>query len=109
MAQVCEHRTKQDYAPFMHALVARYPKAQKIRLVQDTFTTPTVSAFSETFPAAAAFALAQRFEFPYTPKRASWLHRIEIEFSAFSQQCVARCFATKDQVEQAVLLLVNER
>src|SRR5581483_1856180 len=36
----------------------------------------------EHLPAAEAFALAERFEFHYTPKSASWLNMIEIEFSA---------------------------
>jgi hypothetical protein len=109
LAQVREHRTKQDYAQFMQALAARYPKAQKIRVVQDNLNTHDVSAFYETFPAADAFALAQRFEFHYTPKKASWLNMIEIEFSALSKQCLARRIGTKDQLEQEVLLLVNER
>jgi hypothetical protein len=87
LAQIREHRTKQDYARFMHALAARYPKARKIRVVQDNLNTHDVSAFYETFRAEDAFALAQRFEFPYTPKKASWLNMIEIEFSALSKQC----------------------
>jgi len=109
LAQVLAHRTKQDYAQFMQALAARYPKAQKIRLVQDNLNTQDVSAFYETFPAEQAFALAQRFEFYYTPKKASWLNMIEIEFSALSRQCLARRIATKDQLEQEVRILVKER
>ena len=109
LAQVREHRTKQDYAQFMDALAARYPKARKIRIVQDNLNTHDVSAFYETFPAEDAFALAQRFEFYYTPKKASWLNMIEIEFSALSKQCFARRIATKDQLEQEVLAIVKER
>ena len=30
------------------------------------------------------------FEFHYTPKKASWLNMIEIEFSALSKQCLDR-------------------
>jgi recombinational DNA repair ATPase RecF len=63
----------------------------------------------ETFSAEEAFALAQRFEFHYTPKRASWLNMIEIEFSALSKQCLARRIATKNQLEQEVLAIVKER
>lgn len=109
LAQVCEHRTKQDYAQFMKALAATYPKAQKIRIVQDNLNTHDISAFYETFPAQDAFVLAQRFEFHYTPKKASWLNMIEIEFSALSKQCLARRIATKEQLEQEVRAIVRER
>jgi hypothetical protein len=109
LAQVREQRTKQDYAQFMQVLAATYPKAQKIRLVQDNLNTHDISAFYETFSAQDAFLLAQRFEFHYTPKKASWLNMIEIEFSALSKQCLARRIAAKTQLEQEVLILVKER
>jgi hypothetical protein len=109
LAQVHARRTKRDYAQFMHALAARYPHARKIRVVQDNLNTHDVSAFYETFPAADAFALAQRIEFHYTPKKASWLNMIEIEFSALSKQCLARRIATQAQLEHEVLILVHER
>jgi recombinational DNA repair ATPase RecF len=109
LAQVREQRPKLDYAQFMKALAATYPKAQQIRVVQDNLNTHDVSAFYEAFSAEEAFALARRFEFYYTPKQASWLNMIEIEFSALSTQCLARRIATKDQLEQEVLAIVHER
>jgi DDE superfamily endonuclease len=109
LAQVRAQRAKLDYAQFMKALAAAYPKARKIHVVQDNLNTHDVSAFYETFSAEEAFALAQRFEFHYTPKRASWLNMIEIEFSALSKQCLARRIATKNQLEQEVLAIVKER
>ncbi len=42
---------------------------KKIRLVQDDLNTHGTSAFYETFSPGEAFALAQRFEFHYTPKK----------------------------------------
>lgn len=109
LAQVREHRTKQDYAQFMQVLAVGYPTARKIHVVQDNLNTHDMSAFYETFPAEEAFALAQRFEFPYTPKKASWLNMIEIEFSALSKQCLARRLAPKEQLEHEVLAIVKER
>jgi len=88
MAQVYQQRTKKEYTLFCQALAAAYPKAKKIRLVPDNLNTHKASAFYENLPAAEAFALAQRFEFHYTPKSASWLNMIEIEFSAVSRQCL---------------------
>ena len=90
---VTERRTKNDYAGFMKALAASYPDAVKIILVQDNLNTHNPSSFYETFPAADAFDLAQRFEMTYTPKKASWLNMAEIELSALSKQCLDRRIA----------------
>ena len=56
-----------------------------------------------------ALALAERFEFYYTPKSASWLNMIEIEFSAISRQCLNRRIPTIEKLEQEILALVAER
>jgi hypothetical protein len=90
---VTERRTTKDYAEFMKALAASYPAAEKIVLVQDNLNTHNPSSFYEAFPAAEAFALAQRFEMVYTPKKASWLNMAEIELSALSKQCLDRRIA----------------
>lgn len=89
-AKVRKQKTKQDYARFMKELSQRYRKAEKIILVQDNLNTHTPSSFYETFEAQEAFALSQRFEFVYTPKKASWLNMAEIELSALSKQCLDR-------------------
>jgi hypothetical protein len=108
-AHVFERRTKQEYALFMKALAARYPEAVKIRVVQDNLNTHSISSFYEAFSAEAAFALSQRFEFYYTPKSASWLNMIEIEFSALSKQCLNRRIATKEELTTEVIAIVKER
>lgn len=90
LGQVHAQRRKQEYTLFCQALAAQYPEAKKIRLVQDNLNTHTISSFYEHLEAKDAFALAQRFEFYYTPKSASWLNMIEIEFSALARQCLKR-------------------
>lgn len=81
LAQAHAQRTKKEYTLFCQALSAEFPQAVKIRLVQDNLNTHDASAFYENLPADEAQALAERFEFYYTPKSASWLNMIEIEFS----------------------------
>jgi hypothetical protein len=59
------------------------------------------SSFYEVFDVPEAFALSQRFEMVYTPKKASWLNMAEIELSALSKQCLdrridQRCILTKE-------------
>jgi hypothetical protein len=109
LAQVYDQRRKREYALFLKELAAQYPEAEKIRLVQDNLNTHNLSSLYETFAAEEAFALAQRFEFYYTPKKASWLNMIEIEFSAIARQCLERRIATKAELEREVLSLVKER
>lgn len=109
LSQVHRQRTKKEYTLFCQALAAAYPKAKKIRLVQDNLNTHNASSFYQHLPADEAFALAQRFEFYYTPKAASWLNMIEIEFSALARQCLNRRIPTIEQLEKEVLALSKER
>jgi hypothetical protein len=109
LAQVYEQRTKKQYALFLKELAAAYPGAKKIRMVQDNLNTHNASSFYEHFSAEEAFALSQRFEFYYTPKAASWLNMIEIEFSALVKQCLDRRIPTQEQLTKEVLAIVRER
>jgi len=109
LAQVHPQRTKREYTLFCLALANMYPEAIKIRLVQDNLNTHDTSAFYENLPADEALALAERFEFYFTPKSASWLNMIEIEFSALARQCLHRRIPTIERLEQEILALVEER
>jgi hypothetical protein len=109
LAQVHPQRTKREYTLFCQALANMYPKAIKIRLVQDNLNTHDTSAFYENLPADQALALADRFDFNFTPKSASWLNMIEIEFSALARQCLHRRIPTIAVLEQEILAWVRER
>lgn len=109
LALVYDRRTKREYALFLKELAAHYPAAEKIRLVQDNLNTHNASSLYETFAADEAFALSQRFEIYYTPKKASWLNMIEVEFSAIARQCLDRRIATKAELEREVAACVKER
>jgi transposase len=109
LADVQPQRTKREYAMFLKELAEMFPAAIKIRLVQDNLSTHTTNAFYEQFSAAEAFALAQRFEFYYTPKSASWLNMIECEFSALSRLCLNRRIPTIERLKKEVLALIKER
>jgi hypothetical protein len=102
MVKVTQQKTKKDYAQFMQALSLSYPEAERIVLVQDNLNTHNPSSFYEVFPAAEAFALAQRFEMIYTPKKASWLNMAEIELSALSKQCLDRRIADRQTLTSEV-------
>ncbi len=90
IVRVTKQKTKKDYAKFMRLVEKKYSKAEKIILVQDNLNTHNPSSFYETFDSREAFELTQRFEMIYTPKKASWLNMVEIDFSALSKQCLNR-------------------
>jgi len=109
LGQVHAHRTKREFTLFCQALAAQYAHATKIRLVLDNLNTHNASSFYENLPAGEAFALAQRFEFQYTPKGASWLNMIECEFSVIARQCLDRRIASIERLRSEVLALLDQR
>lgn len=109
LAHVRRHRTKKEFALFMKNLSQTYPHAQKITLILDNLNTHTPDAFYQVFDAALAAELTERFEFVYTPKSASWLNMIEIEFSALSRQCLKRRIGSINQLTKEVMHYFKER
>lgn len=109
VVKVTEQKTKKDYAEFMKSLASRYPDAEKIVLVQDNLNTHNPSSFYEVFDATEAFALSQRFEMVYTPKKASWLNMAEIELSALSKQCLDRRIAQRHILTKEVMTWSGKR
>lgn len=109
LAVVYDQRRKIEYAEFMQMLATLFPKAEKIRLIQDNLNTHNCSSFYEHFDAQTAYDLSQKFEFHYTPKKASWLNAAEIEFSAIARFCLNKRIPAKEQLEKQVLTYVKER
>ena len=107
--EVTEQRCKRDFALHLQKVEAEFPGAEKITLILDNLNTHNESAFYETFPAEEAKRLSDKFEFIYTPPKASWLNMIEIEFSAISRQCLDRRIASREELEKEVLALGRER
>jgi len=109
VADVFDQRRKLEFALHFQKVAAEYPEAEKIVVILDNLNTHSASSFYEVFEAEEAFRLAQKFEFVYTPKSASWLNMIEIEFSAISRLCLARRIPSKEQLETEVLQIIKER
>ena len=86
----------------MQQLAARYPQAEKIRLVQDNLNTHALSTCYSCLPAAMAHQLAARFAVYYPPKGGSWLNQMELDFSALARQCLQRRIPPQAQLAYQV-------
>jgi hypothetical protein len=109
VVETSQQRTKADYCRFQQRVAAMWPEAEKIVLVQDNLNTHNASSFYENLSAEEAFALAQRFEMHYTPKKGSWLNMAELELSAISRVCLSRRIASLETLDSEVQALVKER
>ena len=107
--QIRRKRRKKEFANFMKKLAELYPNAEKIIVVLDNLNTHNYSSFYENFDAQQAADLMDRFEFVYTPKSASWLNMIEIEFSALSRQCLNRRISSISILSKEVIAYFKER
>lgn len=109
LAHIRKRRTKKEFTLFLQHLASLYPKAKKIIVVLDNLNTHKFGSFYDHLPADQASRLAQRFEFVFTPKSASWLNMIEIEFSALSRQCLNRRIPTINELAREVLTFFKKR
>ena len=96
--EVTERRTRVEWAHFVRDLVdVHYPRAKKIRLVEDNLNIHSLASLYEAFPAQEARRIADRLELHFTPKHGSWLNIAEIELSAYKRQCI---FGRIDSIER---------
>jgi hypothetical protein len=109
VVETSRRRTKADYCRFHQRVAALFPHADKIVLVQDNLNTHTAGAFYKHLPPTEAFALVQRFEFHYTPKKGSWLNIAELELSALSRLCLSRRLGSIEALDHEVQALVTAR
>jgi hypothetical protein len=109
IVETSKQRTKADYCRFMQRVAALFSRAGKIVLVQDNLNTHNASSFYENLPPAQAFALAQRLEMHYTPKKGSWLNMAELELSALSRICLSRRISSIEELDREIQTLVKER
>lgn len=109
IADVFDQRRKIEFARHFQKVAQEFPEAEKITVILDNLNTHNESSFYEAFAAEEARRLSDKFEFIYTPPKASWLNMIEIEFSAVSRLCLDRRIASKEELEKEVLAIVKER
>ena len=107
--KVYKQRTAKEYTHFMQFLAKQFPDADTITLVQDNLNTHQPGSFYSQLDPQSAFQLAQRFTWVYTPKHASWLNRVELEFSALARQCLNRRIPSQILLEKEALAWTKAR
>ncbi len=86
---VKDRRTAVDYAQVVRYLCDEvHPYAERIILVQDNLNTHGAHSLYEAFAPCEARRLAERIEWHFTPKHASWLNMAEMELSVLARQCL---------------------
>jgi hypothetical protein len=101
--RVSERRTRKDYARCIRELVeGHYPKARKIRLVQDNLNTHDGASLYETFEPEHARRILGKIEWHYTPKHGSWLNMAETEIRIMNGQCLDRRMESQERIAREV-------
>jgi len=78
-------------------------------LVTDNLNTHSPASLYKAFPPDEAHRLANRFEWHYTPKHASWLNIAEIEINVMCRQALAKPLSDKDSFKYQVESWTKQR
>jgi hypothetical protein len=107
---VTQRRTRQDYAHCIRDMVnLYYPRATKVRLVQDNLNTHDGASLYEAFPPAEARRILDKIEFHYTPKHGSWLNMAETEINIMNRQCLDRRLDSQNLMAEEVAAWEDKR
>jgi len=108
--RVSARRTRKDYAECVRELVdVHYPRAGRIRLVQDNLNTHDGASLYQAFPPAEARRLLDKLEFHYTPKHGSGLNMAETEIGIMNGQCLDRRMENQEEIATEVAAWEDKR
>ena len=108
--RVSAWRTRKDYAKCVRELVdVHYPRAKKIKLVQDNLNSHDGASLYEAFAPAEARRLLDKIEWHYTPKHGSWVNMAETEISIMNGQCLDRRLDSPEKIAAEVAAWESKR
>jgi len=88
---VTETRTAIDFANTLkYTSDVMYPHTEKVVLVTDNLNTHSPASLYKAFSPEEAHRIANRFEWHYTPRHASWLNMAEIEIGIMCRQALTK-------------------
>jgi hypothetical protein len=107
---VRDRRTQVDWAACVRMVLDQiYPRAIRVRWVQDTLNPPTMGALYAAFVPEEARRLARRLEIHPTPRHGSWLNMAETELAVLDRQCLDRRLDATQLVRQEVRVWETQR
>jgi hypothetical protein len=110
IVRVTRKRTGKAYASFVKYLVDRvYEGVEKVAIVEDNLNTHNKETLIEILGEKEGKRIAQKIEWHYTPKHASWLDQAEIEIHALEQQCLNRRIPDFQTMQSEVAACVRKR
>lgn len=90
-ARVTRRRTKVKTARYIrHLVMVKYRDAEKVVIVADNLNTHNNKILNDVFGKKTGDRIADRIEWHYTPKHASWLDPAEIEIHVIEVMCLDR-------------------
>jgi hypothetical protein len=108
--RISERRTRKDYARCVQERGdVHYPRAKKIRRVQDNLNTHDGASLYEAFPPAEARRLPNKIEGHYTPKHGSWVNMAETEISIMNGQGLDRRLESQEKIATEVAAWESQR
>lgn len=107
--EVRKRRTKRDFAQFFDNLEKQHPEVNQILVTLDNLNTHGYGSFYENLPLERAAFLSEKIKFQFTPKHASWLNMIEIEFAALVKQCLKTRIGSLHRLDKEITAWVKDR
>jgi hypothetical protein len=87
---VTKKKTGNEFAKVIKRLSEKYPKAKRIHLVMDNYSTHTLQSLMNVYGLSQGKRIWEKFRVHYTPNHASWLNQAEIGISMVSKQCLGK-------------------
>jgi hypothetical protein len=86
-----------------------YPRARKVRLVQEDLGLPGGASLHEAFPPGEARRLLGKVEFHHTPRHGSWLNLATTEVNLLHRYCLDCRPGSASQLVEEVAAWETER
>jgi hypothetical protein len=107
VTRVTARKKQPDFAQFFVYALEQYPKAIKVHVVMDNYSTHLEKCLKkylgETHP------VFDKVVFHFTPTRGSWLNQAEIEIGVMGAQCLDRRIASLEILDREVSAWEIER
>lgn len=101
--EVVETHDRIQWANIIKELVeVKYPRAERITIVQDNLSSHKPSALYEIMEPQLAKCLLDKIEFVFTPKHGSWLNMAEIEIGILKRQGLQERISSKEELVEQV-------